>query len=648
MNCLVNKEIEVGFDYSKYMYSQNLYGSIFIEDINDIDIIETNKINLITFIQNSIFDVLEKLLPKEHLGILLGMLIGDTFYISDDVEIYFKLSGITHLLAVSGSNVTYIIAITKFLFKKLFGKNLSNYFSIFMIILFVLISGASPSVVRAGIMAIILIFSEILGRAANTFSTIATTAIIMLLSNPLIICDIGFLLSFGGTVGIVLLNNIFTEYFNIKFCIVSNNKLFKYVLEMFTVSLSAQIILLPIMWYYFNNISFISILTNLLVGPFVGIITVLGLVMYFLSLIYMPIGKLISYCLYVLISLIILISKCCSKVPFGNIILPTPSLFLILIYYLVLYLVIQKLKSKINKIKEKYKKENYKITQLVKLIVSALVITQMILIILPKNYIEVNIIDVGQGDSTLIKTNNGNILIDGGGSENRNYDVGKQILLPYLLDNTNGTIDILFISHFHDDHAEGCLTVLENLKVKKIVIGTQPQKTDLYERLLNISKKKNIPVITLSKEETIKLGKASFLILYPNQNLQIKEDLNNNSLVIRMDYYNVSMLFTGDIEKETEKILIEEYSQKESRLDVDILKVAHHGSKSSSGKEFLKQVSPKLSLISLGVDNKFGHPHEEVINRLIEIKTKIYRTDEKGEISMKIYKNGRIKVKTKL
>jgi len=632
-----------GFDYSKYMYSQNFYGSIFIDNVNDIEVVEESKFNLITFIQNSIFDKLSALLPKEQLGILLGMIIGDTVYISEGVEEAFKSSGITHLLAVSGSNVAYVIVISKFLFNKVFGKSFSNIISIFMIIIFVLISGASPSVVRAGIMSIILILSEVLSRQPDTKATIAVTATLILLYNPFIICDVGFVLSFGGTIGIVALNTQIIDLFNKKYLIFLENKIFKYIIETLSITLSAQIVLLPIMWYYFNTISFISIITNLLVAPFTGIITILGLIIYFASFIFYPIAKLLSYSIYFLISLMILISRICSMVPFGNITLPNPNFIIIILYYLIVcYFFFFK-----NREKGQYKfisNDNYKRIErrILSGIVSVLIIIQILVIIIPKNYIEINIIDVGQGDSTLIKSNNCNILIDGGGSENSDYDVGKQILIPYLLDNTNGVIDLMIISHFHEDHAEGCISVLKELKVKKVVIGVQPKMTNLYEQLLELTKEKNIPLIILSGGDKFTIDNIRFEILYPQNNLQIKDDLNNNSLVIKVKYYETSILLTGDIEKEAENIL----SAKE--LDVDILKVAHHGSKTSTTRNFLEATTPKIALISLGKDNKFGHPNKEVLDRLKKIKSEIYRTDESGEISLKVFKNGLLKISTQI
>lgn len=642
-----------GFDYSKYMYSQNYYGSIFVDKSNEIEIIDENKFNLISKIQNSIFKVLNSLLPKEQMGILLGMIIGDTFYISDEIEEAFKLSGITHLLAVSGSNVTYVVCITKFLFDKIMGKHISNYCSIIMIILFVLISGASPSVARAGVMAIILILSEIMSRAPNTFSTIASTAFFILLYNPLIICDVGFLLSFGGTIGIVLFNKVFLEYIQFKFPYLANNSLIKYFLELLTVTISAQIILLPIMWYYFNTISLITLITNLLIGPFVGSITILGIAMFFLSLIYRPIGKMFSYTVYLLISLIIYISKFCSKIPYANLTLPTPSILMIVTYYLVLYILLLKIKKSLNYAnKEQFNLQLAK-TKIVKVLVYVLIFVQIAIFFYPKNFIEVSFIDVGQGDCTLIHTNNFNILIDGGGSENSDYDVGEKVLVPYLLDNTNGVIDMMIISHFHEDHVEGCISVLEALKVNKIIIGAQPVITELYEKVLKIAKQKDIPIYTVKKGNRISIGDIYFDIIYPDENIEIQDDLNNNSLVMKMVYKDVSIMFTGDMEKDAEKEIVDSLNKSTNINDIsnlrsNILKVAHHGSKTSSTSEFLHMVSPQISIISVGVDNKFNHPHREVLDRLEEISSKILRIDECGKITLKIYKTGKVRINTKI
>jgi competence protein ComEC len=265
--------------------------------------------------------------------------------------------------------------------------------------------------------------------------------------------------------------------------------------------------------------------------------------------------------------------------------------------------------------------------------------------IIPKPYIEVNFVDVGQGDCTHIRTSHGNnILIDGGGSEQSDYDVGEKILLPYLLKNGIYKIDAIIVSHFHEDHAEGIITLLKSIEVNKIIIGPQDKYTYLYDEILKISKEKNIQIITLRKGDKFSIDGVEFDILFPSKTYTITDDLNNNSLIVKANILGTQILFTGDMESKEENALLSIMSI--ANLDIDILKVGHHGSKTSSTEDFLSIISPTISIISCGVDNKFGHPHSEVLNRLEAIKSRIYRTDLSGEIMLKIYNNNKIKVST--
>lgn len=513
---------------------------------------------------------------------------------------------------------------------------MSKIVSIITIIMFVLIAGASPSVVRAGIMAIILVFSKLLSKNPNTLSTISFTALIMLIINPFILCDIGFILSFGGTIGIVLLSKRINFKISERYVLFNNNNIFKIILETFSVTLSAQLILFPIMCYYFNTVSLISILTNLLVCPFVEFITILGLILYILSLIFFPLAKLIAYVLITLISFLISISSFCSSLPFANILITTPKFFHIVLYYIIL--------MKIFNRKSVLKSD--RISRNILNLISLLIILNIILsAYIPKNYIEVNFIDVGQGDSIHIKTPHGkNILIDGGGSEGSDYDIGEKVLIPYILDNTNGIIDVIFISHFHEDHVEGIISLLKKIKVNKIIIGIQNELNNLYFEVLDIAAKKNIPIITLKANEEIIIDEAKFKILYPKAKVE-DNNLNNSSLIIKGNFYNTSILFTGDSELEEEINLIKMYKNNPNILKCDLLKVGHHGSKTSSSNNFLSIIKPSISIISCGIDNKFGHPNETTLCNLNNIKSKIYRTDINGEIMLKIYKD-KVKINT--
>lgn len=256
---------------------------------------------------------------------------------------------------------------------------------------------------------------------------------------------------------------------------------------------------------------------------------------------------------------------------------------------------------------------------------------------------------MGQGDGTLIKTPKGkNILIDGGGDYSvGNKSVGERILLPYLLDRRIKKLDYIIISHFDIDHVGGILTIMEKLKVKNVIIGKQFEESNNYNKFIKIAKKKNIKVHVAKIGEKINVEKNLFFeVLWPKNKDEITENsINNNSLVCKLIYNKNSILFTGDIEKIAEDEIINKYKNT-NKLKSSILKVPHHGSKTSSTKEFLELIEPKIALIGVGKDNKFGHPDNNTLIKLKELKCKIYRTDILGEIEVNINKKGKIKINT--
>lgn len=606
-----------GFNYRYYLNSIETYGTI---KVKKYDLISNKTKNIIYMLQNNITENLNKLLSKNQAGILNGMLIGETNAISDKVIDDFKNSGITHLLAVSGSNIVLVIVISKFIFSKIFGKKHSWVFIISFIIFFVCVSGASPSVVRAALMAILEIFAGLLIKKSNSINNLFLSALIILLINPVSIINVGFILSFAGTIGILLLSEQISK------------KLKKYIkidmlLENLSVTLSAQIILFPIMAYFFNSISLISLITNLLVLPISSILTVMGLMLFALSTIYFPLAKLISIPLKYLINYIMIIAKACSKLSFLNITVSTPSVLEIILYYTIVWMIINRKKVVLK--------------SGIVCVVVFLIIMVKVHDIIPKKYIEVSCVDVGQGDCLFIKTSKGKkILIDGGGSETSDYDVGKNVLLPYLLDRRCKKIDLIFISHAHADHIDGIMTVIENLKVRRVMIGVQNLNDEKIKKLYEICKKRDVEIKTIIAGESIKIDDLSFDILYPTRSVK-DNNVNNLSLVIKLRYGSKSMLFTGDIETHGEDKI-------DANIKADILKVAHHGSNTSTSEKFLKRVLPQISIISVAKNNVYGHPNKAVVERIKRFSDKLYMTKDSGEINIRIYKNSKIFIKERI
>ena len=613
-----------GFNYRRYLNSQKIYGII---RSNKYYVSDLGNFNLIYYIQDEIYKSFSKLFPQNEMGLVMGMMIGETKDISEDVLENFKVTGITHLIAVSGSNVVYVVILVQFIFKKFFGKRITYFISILFLIVFMLISGASASVCRATIMIILSICADIFFMKSDTFSNILTSALILIFINPLVIYDVGFILSFGGTLGIVWLSKDFTTLF----------KRLGKLSETLGVTCSAQLILSPIMMYFFNTFSILSIITNMIVVPISGSITILGFVIFIISKIYFPIAKLLSGLLYVLLSFTIWLAEFFSKLPFALIKTITPNIFEMILFYFVIFYFVNFRKNKqyrfignqakirrngetnISNILSKIKPKT------VLLFVIIFIFAEMIYYKCPRNYLDIRGVDVGQGDAVLVETDSRKfILIDGGGSEN--YDVGENILLPYLLDRRVLHIDTIFSSHSDADHLNGIITVLENLKVNNIVIGKDALG---YDKVYEIAKRKNIKVIEVQKGDLIQIGNVNFEVISPNKNLDNK-NVNDYSLVFKLVFGEKSMLFTGDISSNTENVL---YNVKS-----DILKVAHHGSKYSTSEIFLQKVKPSLALVEVGKDNGYGHPDSEVIKRL-ERFSKVYTTAEHGEIGIKLYQN---------
>lgn len=535
-----------GFNYRRYLNSQKIYGVIRAKNYY---VSNLAKFNLIYYIQDEISKSFARLFPKNEMGLIIGMMIGETKDISEDVLENFKTTGITHLIAVSGSNVVYVVVLVQFLFKKFFGKRATYFISIFFLILFMLISGASASVCRATLMIILSICADIFFLKSDTFSNILTSAFILILLNPLVIYDVGFILSFGGTLGIVLLSKDFTRLF----------KRLGKLNETLSVTCSAQLILAPIMMYYFNTFSILSIVTNIIVVPISGSITILGFAVFIISKISFPIAKLIANSLYVLATFTIWVANIFSKIPFSLIRTITPNVFEIFLFYLVVFYFANSRRGKKYRFIGEAQNNETKVTKMLTNIrpiwviafIAIFAFSEIIYYKIPRNYLDISCIDVGQGDSVLIETDSRKfILIDGG--ENENYDVGENILLPYLLDRRALNIDTIFSSHSDADHLNGIITALENLSVSNVIIGKGALG---YEKLYQIAKSKNVKVIEVQKGDVLEIGNLAFEVLSPSIEMD-NSNVNDYSLVFKLIYGKKSMLFTGDISAVAERQVI--------------------------------------------------------------------------------------------
>lgn len=628
----------MGFDYSNYLKTKKILGTVNVES-NNLQVISHNNtnaiLNKIYSLKNIMKQKINELLPKETAGLCIGMLIGETSNIEESMQEDFRDSNLSHILAVSGANVSYIIISITYIFNKMcFRKKLSKIISIILLILFMLLTGCTSSVNRACIMAILMLIAELLNRKSDVYNNLALSALILLIINPYSILDIGFQLSYMGTIGIVFLHDKISNIVQIK------NKIIKYFFEMIIVTTCANLAIIPIMMFHFNTVSLTFYFSNVLAGPILGAVVIIGFIMFFLSLILNSLAIPIAFILNIMLKFIIKIAELTASLPISKILITTPSIWFIIIWYATIIILYYKEKAKKFYLKNK---KNLKIAVICILII---VLTSNLVIKLNKD-LKIYFIDVGQGDSCLIVTpTNKKILIDGGGSEFGSFDVGEKTLLPYLLDRKIKKLDYVLISHFDSDHVGGILTLMEKIQIEKIIICKQGEVSENYKKFLKILKSKKIKVQIVKAKDKISIDKDTFFyILHPANELIKDNILNNNSIVTKLYYRNFSILFTGDIEEIAEKELIKKY-ESSSILRSTVLKVGHHGSKTSSTKELLEKVKPKIALIGVGENNNFGHPNSEVLNRLNSLNCKIYRTDLNGEIVLTIDKNSKVYVNT--
>lgn len=603
---------ERGFNYKEYLKTLEIYGTV---EINHYKVIKKGRINKLILYTARLKEILKSNISKvikkaENKNLLIAMILGDTEDLSEELKTDFLNSNLYHIFSVSGGQVSNIIIGITILFRLLkIHKKIMDVLCIVILIEFMFLTGLTPSIIRACIMCIISLISGLIIRRYDIANSLGISLLIILINNPFAINSLSVLLSYFGFLGIIVLGSFTIKEVNK----VIKNNILRYILNIVISSVAAQIFIFPIILYIFGTISLTFIFSNLLIIPLSTVITIIGL---FIMICPLQIFGFVEP----LIELTINIVGFFSNIGISKIYCIIPNIKEIITYYVMsLYLYYMLRRDYIYKIKHFFRK--YK--KIIVIILLLSIGTSYIYKNIQKDWY-INFIDVGQGDSTLITTQfNKKILIDGGGSEfGSTFDVGEKTLLPYLLKKKIHKLDYVVISHFDSDHVGGILTILEELNVKQVLIPKQVEYSENYNKFLDIIKKRNIKVKIVGEGNTINIDKNTYLdILWPEEKQITDNVLNNNSLIVRLCYKNFKMLFTGDIEEIAEQKLLQKYENTE-KLTADILKVAHHGSKSSSIAEFLEKVNPRIALIGVGKNNKFGHPNAGVLDRLNMLRNK--------------------------
>lgn len=566
-----NNTIPNNFNYKDYLYHKYIY---YIIKIDKIKMISKND-NIFLNIKNSIYKRIDKIKYNNY---LYAFILGKSYYIDSEVLNNYKINGITHLFALSGLHVSMFSSIILFILKKIkLSEKLSYFITSLFLIFFAFIASFTPSIVRSVLFFILSSINNVYYLYIKPKYLLYIVFSILIFINPFYIYDTGFILSFCISFFILLFNE--------------KNKINNNLLSILVISILSTLSSLPIIINMSYEINILGFINNLFFIPYVTYIV------FPLSIIVVFISKL-SFILNFLIIIMEYVSKVSSNFFNIKLIFPKMSIFLIIIYYVLLILIVKKINLK-------------------KIFIIYLSFLYFRCNFDKNNY--VYFIDVGQGDSALIVTkNNKSILIDTGGKVGSNYSLMKSNSIPFFKSIGIRKLDYLFITHGDYDHAGYGIDLVNNFNVKNRF--TNKGKYNSLEKKLNI-KSFNNSYIKIDNVEIYSLNSK----LYNNE--------NSDSLVLLVIIDNYKLLFMGDASINTEKDIMNNYDIG----DVFILKVGHHGSKTSSSEEFINSVNPKYSIISVGKNNKFGHPNKEVLDTLND--SKIYRTDIDGSIMFKIKKD---------
>lgn len=565
------------FNYKKYLLSNNIKYTV---KASNIKILKRNK-NIFYKLKNYIFFKIKSLDKSKKY--ILTFIFADKSYIDKEMYDNYQNLGISHLFAVSGMHVSLV---TFILLKLLEGKNeVIKYLITFIFLMFYLfLTNYTISMVRACFQFILIFINKFFKLNIDNSNIVIFLFSVLIILNPYIIYNIGFLFSFSISFTLIKFKDMITGDFMIK-----NIK----------TSLLSFFVSMPILINNFFKVNFLSIILNIIYIPFVSYI------LFPLCLITILFPFFDSFT-YFVINFFETITKFFSSINLLTFSITKMNIILVIIYYF-LFLWIIKSNDKLKK----------------KIIIAFI----FIVFIINNNTIvnnEVHFLDVGQGDSSLIRIKNKNILIDTGG--NINFNISKNVLIPYFRSSGVKKIDYLILTHGDYDHMGESINLVNNFNVEKVIFNCGPYN-DLENELIEVLDKKKIKYYSYIKELNVDNNKLHFL--------QTKEydNENENSNVIYTELNGYKFMFMGDAGVEKEKDILEKYNVSK----IDVLKIGHHGSKTSSDKNFIDEMNPKYSVISVGKNNRYGHPNKEVLNNLDN--SKIYRTDINGEIKINIKRN---------
>lgn len=598
------------FNEKNYYLSKKIYAKVYMRNFQSEKVAQSSSIQykIFNFLDERIDSIFLSKMSNRNFTFIKSVLLSNTSLMNSESIEDIRNIGLGHFMAVSGLHISIIAVLLNFLMIK-FGinKKYSTAISIIIMLLYAYAINFPVSVMRAIIIFTAVYISDIFFRTYDRINVIFFAMFMLLLLNPFNIYSVGFIFSFATVLGIEVLYKKIIEFFRIDRSSILSSIIFV---------ISISIFIFPIQSYFYNRVNFISLLSNVIIIPILSAGMVLSVLILIFSEILFFISAPVTGFLNSVFSFSMNTVATLNGVKILTINTPSSSIFFMIIYYGAIILLCN------------FEKIYLLDFEIIKIYV--LNIFLIFFIYSLYNYVSrpdaiIYFIDIGQGDCQLIRTRNKNIIIDTGGDYEGRIFSGKNILMPTLMKMNVDTVDYLIITHYDWDHYGNLFAISPDIKIKTLIskslIGDDRVKDFIKNRKIKYIAAENIDKINLSSTDFIQ---------FHNINKDFKTG-NNSSILCTLSISGIKILETGDIEKEVEIL----YNKSENE-NIDIIKVPHHGSETSSSIDFLKRVKPDNAVISVGRKNKFSHPSSEVVKRYKDQKINIYRTDKDGMITVYI------------
>ncbi|MED1748909.1 DNA internalization-related competence protein ComEC/Rec2 [Bacillus zhangzhouensis] len=626
MSCLVAGDVRLpkhatipnGFQYDQFLKTKGIDAIFLPQSIKNCSKKDSPSHYLAAMRQKGL-KFLEEHVPKSSAGIVQALIFGDRELIDPDTLRDYQMLGIIHLLAISGMHVQTLLAC---LFWCLLRAGVTRETACILLLCFLpvyaCLTGASPSVLRACLMAGVYLVITSLPKEMKQPSVVVLSATFLLLLaiHPLYLFDIGFQLSFVATFFILLSTRILS-------------KAKSAVMQLLLISFIAQLASLPILLYHFQQFSLLSVPLNMIFVPFyTTVVMPLSLLFFLLSIVYLPLGQTLFQLLDAVIQLSHQLSAHMAVYDGFNLIFIKSTWWHVLLEVSAVIFLLYMLECKTSM-------KSYAVAIL--FLVGVLSVHYVTPNFFQKG--EVMMLDVGQGDSLFIQLpyRKGDLLVDTGGrlsfeeepwkKRRKVSTIGDQTLIPFLHSKGIAKLDVLILTHADQDHMGEAVRLIKRNKVKRLAVPKGFARSTEDAQILKEAADKGISVDELQRGDKLQVGGQEFEVLHPARDRVTSK--NNDSLVLTFTLGGKRFIFTGDLEQEGERDIIEAYPH----LRADVLKVGHHGSKGSTSEEWLQHLRPSYALISAGERNRYQHPHQEVLKKLDNYQTRVYRTDIDGSVT---------------